>query len=157
MFGWLRQKKPQVPGADAPLSAAEIALVQESFAQVAPISAAAAAMFYDRLFKIAPEVRRLFNADLAEQGRKLMAMLATVVGALDDLPALVPAAEALARRHAGYGVAPAHYAKVGEALIGTLEQALADAFTPDVRAAWTKAYGLLSDVMIKAAYPAEAA
>ncbi len=81
-----------------------IALVRESFAKVRPIADDAAALFYGRLFQIAPEVRPLFPADLTEQGRKLMTTLAVVVNSLDDLPALLPVVQRLGARHAGYGV-----------------------------------------------------
>jgi len=36
---------------------------------------------------------------------------------------------------------------VGHALLWTLEQGLGAAFTPDVRAAWTRVYGLLAETM----------
>jgi len=135
----------------------QIDLVQSSFAKVAPIADAAAAIFYARLFEIAPRVKPLFHSDMAEQGRKLMTTLAVVVNGLRDLEAILPAARALAVRHAGYGVAAADYASVGEALLWTLEKGLGDGFTPEVAAAWTAAYGALSGVMIAAAYDEEAA
>jgi hypothetical protein len=50
-----------------------VAQVQQSFAMVAPVADEAAAMFYGRLFEIAPHLQALFRGDLAEQGRKLMA------------------------------------------------------------------------------------
>ncbi|MCB4767788.1 globin domain-containing protein [Ancylobacter sp. Lp-2] len=134
-----------------------IALLRDSFAKVRPISEAAAGLFYGRLFEIAPEVRPLFNGDMTEQGRKLMATLGVVVNGMHDLPALLPAVQRLGARHAGMGVTAAHFAPVGAALIWTLEQGLGEAFTPPVREAWTEAYGLLSGVMIEAleAAPAE--
>ena len=46
-----------------------------------------------------------------------------------------------------YGVQDRHYATVGEALLWTLEQGLGPAFTPEVRLAWTSAYGLLAGAM----------
>ena len=66
------------------------------------------------------------------------------------LDQILPAVEALGRRHAGYGVREGHYATVGAALLWTLEQGLGDAFTTDVRKAWTTAYGTLASVMIEA-------
>jgi nitric oxide dioxygenase len=90
---------------------------------------------------------------MEEQGRKLMAMLGTVVGALDRLDQLVPAAQSLAKRHVAYGVQPAHYAPVGEALIDTLAKGLGDEFDIETRASWLTAYGTLSSVMIASAYP----
>lgn len=133
------------------LSPDQIALLRTSFDKVRPISEDAAALFYGRLFEIAPDVRALFNTDMAEQGRKLMATLTVVVNGLDNLPALLPAVEQLGRRHAGYGVTPEHFVPVGEALIWTLEQGLGDDFTPEVRDAWIEAYGALAAVMQDAA------
>lgn len=129
----------------------QIALVQSSFAQVLPIADTAASLFYARVFELAPEVRPLFKGDMAEQGRKLMAMLRTVVNTLDKPEVLVPAAQQLARRHVAYGVQDAHYPVVGAALLDTLAKGLGEGFTPEVRQAWETAYGTLSSVMIQAA------
>jgi len=130
----------------------QVSEIRVSFSKVAPIAEQAAALFYGRLFEIAPEVQPLFKtSDMKEQGRKLMGTLAVVVKGLDDLPALMPAVEALARKHVGYGVSAAHYAPVGAALLWTLEQGLGEGFTPTVKDAWTTAYGALSGAMIAAA------
>jgi nitric oxide dioxygenase len=128
--------------------------VQASFIKVAPIANRAAALFYGRLFETAPETRALFCGDMGRQGRKLMAAVATVVNSLGDFAAIVPVARDLAKRHVAYGVAPEHYARVGSALLWTLEQGLGDEFTPALRAAWEAAYSALSEVMIASAYPA---
>ncbi len=129
----------------------QIALVKDSFAKVAPIAPQAAALFYGRLFEIAPEVRPLFKGDIEEQGRKLMQVIATAVGALDRLDTIVPTVQDLGRRHATYGVSDAHYDKVAEALLWTLGQGLGDGFTPAVREAWTVTYTILADTMKAAA------
>jgi hemoglobin-like flavoprotein len=128
----------------------QIELVQTSFQKVVPIAGTAADLFYDRLFEIAPEVRPMFPADLGEQKQKLMTMLATAVTNLHRIETILPAVQALGQRHKGYGVTIAHYAPVGAALLWTLEQGLGDAFTPDVRVAWTEAYNALSGVMTEA-------
>lgn len=129
----------------------QIKLVQTSFAQVAPIAATAADLFYGRLFEIAPQVRSMFSNDLSEQKKKLMAMLGTVVAGLTRLETLLPAVRALGQRHAGYGVTAEQYAPVGAALLWTLKQGLGEAFTPEVEEAWATAYGVLSQTMIQAA------
>ena len=130
----------------------QISLIQASFAKVAPISEQAAAMFYGRLFEIAPEVKPLFRGDMTEQGRKLMAMLGVVVNSIDKLEAILPAASALAKRHVDYGVKAEDYTPVGVALLWTLQQGLGKAWTPDLAQAWGAAYTLLSDYMIGEAY-----
>jgi len=130
----------------------QVNLVQQSFAKVAPISEQAAVIFYDRLFEVAPAVRLMFPADMTEQRKKLMATLAVVVNGLGDLPSILPAASALAIRHVGYGAKAEHYPVVGAALLWTLEKGLGEAWTPDVAAAWSAAYGTLSGFMISEAY-----
>ena len=105
------------------ISAEEIALVQSTFKMVVPIADTAAELFYGRLFEIDPALKPMFKGDMKEQGRKLMHMLSIAVAGLDDLDRLVPAVQALGRRHVGYGVRDAHYATVGSALLWTLEQA----------------------------------
>jgi hemoglobin-like flavoprotein len=136
----------------------QVTLVQQSFARVAPISEAAAVLFYDRLFEVAPSVKPMFPADMTEQRKKLMATLAVVVGGLGNLESILPAASALAKRHIGYGAKAEHYPVVGGALLWTLEKGLGDGWTPEVADAWTAAYGTLSGFMIAEAYgSAEAA
>jgi nitric oxide dioxygenase len=130
----------------------QVKLVQQSFAKVAPISEAAAVLFYDRLFEVAPQVKAMFPADMTEQRRKLMAMLAAVVNGLGDLPSILPAASALAKRHVSYGTKAEHYPVVGGALLWTLEKGLGDGWTPEIANAWTTAYGTLSGYMISEAY-----
>lgn len=87
----------------------QITLVQTSFARVLPIADTAAALFYHRLFELAPDVRALFPEDMREQRRNLMQMLNVTVNGLSNLDRLVPMVEALGRRHVNYGVQQPHY------------------------------------------------
>ena len=59
-------------------------LVRASFSLVVPIHDIITSLFYDRLFAVAPEVRRLFPDDMDGQKLKLMALLATCIGKLHD-------------------------------------------------------------------------
>ncbi|HVU44014.1 MAG TPA: globin family protein [Xanthobacteraceae bacterium] len=135
----------------------QVKAIQESFAKVTPISEQAAALFYGRLFEVDPALKPLFHGDMKDQGRKLMATLAVVVNNLNNLGAVLPAASALAKRHVTYGVKPAHYTPVGEALLWTLQQGLGASWTPELAAAWAAAYGVLSEYMIAEAYGRSAA
>jgi len=131
----------------------QVQLVQSTWQQVLPIQAAAVNLFYGRLFELAPEVRPMFKRDIHAQGAMLMSTLDTVVRSLHHLPAVLPAAQQLARRHVGYGVQAHHYDSVGTALIWTLEQGLGAALTPSAREAWLLAYSTLAGAMREAAYP----
>ena len=135
----------------------QIALIQESWRKVLPISDTAAELFYSRLFALDPTVRPLFKAGLEEQGRKLMSMISIAVGSLTRLDMLMPAVQDLGRRHAGYGVEDRHYTVVGAALVWTLEQELGKTFTAEVEQAWRTAYRVLSTTMKQAAAAEERA
>ena len=134
----------------------QVALVKDTWAQVAPIAEQAAELFYGKLFELNPEYRALFKGDMKSQGKMLMSMLNTAVVSLDKLDTIVSAVQSLGERHVGYGVVEADYAVVGEALLWTLEQGLGDAYTPEVQEAWTITYTTLSSVMIDASKAAVA-
>ena len=126
----------------------DMMLVRAGFLRLVHLQDAAAGLFYNRLFEIAPELRIMFPHDLGEQKRKLMAALGAIVGNLDDPSMLGPSLKSLGAQHAGaYGVKPDHYAFVGQALLWTIETGLGDAFTPEMRSAWEKVYEVLAATM----------
>jgi len=130
----------------------QVDLIRASWSAVEPIADTAATLFYDQLFELDPAIRRLFRrTDMAAQRKILMQTLTVVVKSLDKLETIVPAVQALGRRHAGYGVRSEHYESVGIALLWTLEQGLGEAFDDETREAWAAAYGTLASVMIAAA------
>jgi hemoglobin-like flavoprotein len=126
-------------------------LVQASFARVAMMPEVAAALFYERLFAINPSFRPLFKQDMRIQGVRLMAMLHIVVYNPDQPGETLPAIRELGKRHVEYGVKLADYDALKDALIWTLEQVLAEDFTPEVRNAWAVYYQELADEMKSAA------
>lgn len=126
-------------------------LVKETWAQVLPIQETAADLFYTRLFDEYPEVRPMFKGNMQEQGEKLMKMLDLAVNSLDNVEALIEPLKAAGKAHKEYGVAEEDYQKVAASLLWTLEQGLGDAYTDDVKDAWTATYVTLSGVMIEGA------
>jgi hemoglobin-like flavoprotein len=114
-------------------------LVHSTWALVKPIQEDAARLFYGRLFEIDPSTKPLFaSTDMAKQGKKLIQTINVAVAGLERLDAILPAVEALRRRHVGYGVREEHYESVGAALLWTLEQGLGEEFTPEVEEAWAE-------------------
>ena len=128
-----------------------VQLVQETFEMIAPSAETAAALFYERLFTLDPSLRPLFKGDMSKQGQKLMSTLALVVRGLSRPEQIIPAVRHLGQRHVSYGVQPADYRTVGEALLWTLAQGLGTSFTDEVKAAWEAAYTLLAELMQEAA------
>ncbi len=134
------------------IPAEQVEIIRDTWARVELIGPEAARLFYERLFELDPALRTLFATDINEQGKKLIAMIGIAVAALDDLDKLVPAVEALGRRHARYGVRAEHFDTVGVALLWTLKKGLGPLFTPQVSDAWAALYGLLASTMQAAAY-----
>jgi len=132
------------------LTDTQIQLVTDSWQKVLPIKETAAELFYGRLFELDPSLQALFKGDMKEQGERLMNMINIAVNALNRLEDVVPAIQAMGRRHKDYGVQRAHYDTVAQALLWTLGQGLGPAFSPDVKDAWTQVYTLLATTMIEA-------
>jgi len=120
-----------------------------SFARVSANKEDAATIFYARLFTTAPHLRSLFQADLDDQKQKLMQSLAQIV----DFYRIGVDAERylgrLGRADSDYGVQKSHFEAVGDALVFTLAQILAEDFTPEIRSAWIDAYGEVSATMLR--------
>jgi hemoglobin-like flavoprotein len=133
------------------MTPAQQALVQASFAKVVPIADTAATLFYEDLFRRDPSLRALFKEDMAEQRRKLMAMIGTAVAGLGNWASIAPAVAALGERHVAYGVRTEHYDAVGRALITALQKGLGDAFTPEVKEAWLACYAAVAAEMVAGA------
>jgi hemoglobin-like flavoprotein len=95
--------------------------------------------FYDRLFARAGTLA-LFPADLAALKLKFMNTLTSLLGSVQH-PAMFGSILAhLGRQHRRFGVVPAHYGPVGEALLATLGDVLGERFTPAVGEAWAALY-----------------
>jgi hemoglobin-like flavoprotein len=133
------------------VNATQQGLVQTTFARLAVMPEVTGALFYERLFATNPSFRSLFKNDMRIQGIKLMTMIAMVVYNLPKPRQVSPAIHDLAIRHVKYGVKSAYYDAMREALLWTLEQALAEDLTPDVREAWTVCYDDLAGEMKAAA------
>jgi hemoglobin-like flavoprotein len=125
------------------LTPGQVALVQSSFQDVLPLAETAGVLLYERIFALAPATRALFGDDIRPQAARLMAAVKTAVEGLDDLDAVAPFLVKLGARHVRYGVRPEHFDVGGEALLWTLAQGLGEAFTAEVREAWTAAWTVI--------------
>lgn len=108
--------------------------------------------FYEILFERYPEAQPLFRRNPREvQARMLAEAIAAVLDHLDDASWLAATLETLGAGHVDYGVTPPMYGWVGEALLATLAEVAAEAWTPRVEAAWLAAYGAIRDLMLAGA------
>lgn len=134
----------------AALTEEEIELVERAFAMArAEELFAHPALFYEKLFDRDPALRAVFRRDIGDQGMQFMRTLWTIVQALRSPAALHDVLAPLARTHASLGVLAAQFRTMGEALIDTFRELLEDDFTPEMEAAWRRAYAHIAEAMIE--------
>ncbi|MGW7465695.1 globin domain-containing protein [Streptomyces xantholiticus] len=141
---------------EAPLSAHETDLIRASVSVVEPLAAEMTVYFYAILFARYPEVRPMFPPGMDAQRGRLLRALLRIVDLVDDPENLVRFCGHLGRDHRKFGTLAAHFPAVGECLLASLARYAGPAWTADIAAAWTKAYGVVADVMISAAEQDEA-
>ena len=129
----------------------EIRLVTATWKGILPIRDTFAELFYRKLFELDPALRVLFKGDMKEQGRNLVAMVSIALRHLANPDAVGQALRELGKRHQRYGVRDEHYATVATALMLALGVSLGEAFTPQAKSAWERAYALLAGTMQGAA------
>lgn len=126
----------------------DIVLVQQSWRYIRVIDPVILGdVFYTKLFLDSPFLRRLFPSDMELQYQKLISMLSSIIAHLDKIETISTDVMELSMRHAGYGVKPSHYSKVGDALLWTIEKAMGKDFNPAIRNAWANCYQQLSALM----------
>lgn len=141
---------------EAVLSPHEIELIRASVSVVEPLAGEMTVYFYAILFARYPEVRPMFPPGMDAQRGRLLRALLRIVDLVDDPESLVRFCGHLGRDHRKFGTLSAHFPAVGECLLASLARYAGPAWTADIAAAWTKAYGAVAEVMISAAEQDEA-
>lgn len=131
------------------LTHAELDMVRSSLDQLRHDFDGYSLFFYEALFRRAPEMRDLFREDLAGQGMKFMSTLGVIVEKLNDADASAAQYSGLGKMHSSLGIKAVDFQPMGEALIDTLKTGLGEGFTPELEAAWRKAYEQVSRNMIQ--------
>lgn len=115
-----------------------IAQIRRSHEAIAATPRQLSARFYQELFTIAPELRRLFPGDLTSLQGHFEAALALVILNLDDMEALSDSLRDLGAQHVHWGARPEDYTTAREALIAAIRGLSAD-WTPLLKANWRAA------------------
>ncbi|XP_033123745.1 neuroglobin-like [Anneissia japonica] len=139
----------------------EISLITDSWKHFTENFDSNGANIFMRLFDQNPELLPLFpfgkrdrtEAELRRHPlfkrhvRGVMNTIDTAVKTVENLNNVVPTLTQLGRKHAMYGVKPAFFQAVENALVYALEQALQDACTNDHEQAWRKLFKVISGTM----------
>ena len=129
----------------------DVALLEDSFALLAPQGEALVARFYEELFARFPALRPLFaDSDPAAQQKKLLAALQLVVNSLRRPAQLRKALLALGEKHHAYGAKEEHYTAVADTLLDVMAEFAGEAWTDEVAAAWRNALNTVAATMLSA-------
>lgn len=129
----------------------DTARLKESFARVAMHGDEVALFFYSDLFLRHPQIRDMFPVSMAAQRDHLLQALATIVSDVENTDQLTTYLQALGRDHRKFGTLTAHYDLLGTSFLATLAHFSGPEWTPELAAEWQAAYGLIAQVMIRAA------
>jgi hemoglobin-like flavoprotein len=103
--------------------------------------------FYEILFERNPSLAPMFRRDRGAQSKMLAGAIAAVLDHLEDAPWLEATLGQLGAKHVEYGVTHAMYEQVGAALLETLAEVAAEAWTLEVATQWALAYGAIASMM----------
>lgn len=106
-------------------------------------------VFYERLFSQHPALRSMFKGSMTSQYQKFVDMLSMIVARIDRPDSIAAEISQLAQSHERYGVKPAHYIAVREALLWTLERGLGNDWNDEVERAWVACYDVLTQAMLQ--------
>ena len=135
----------------------DVQLLRSSLDLVVERQPAITPRFYEILFERYPAVRPLFGRNAAKaQAQMLQEAIVAVVDHLEDATWLEQTLGAMGRKHVDYGVTEEMYDWVGASLLATLAEIAGEAWTREVEAAWTAAYGAIAGLMLKGARAAVA-
>lgn len=125
-----------------------VTLLRDSFELLKPQAQTLVDRFYATLFERHPRVKPLFaHVALPDQKTKLVQALAFVVANLERPDTLREALGAMGERHVGYGVRDEMYDAVGECLLAAMADVAGPAWSAQLAAEWTAAYGAVAGLM----------
>jgi hemoglobin-like flavoprotein len=122
--------------------------IRNSFALVVEREPQLTRRFYANLFERYPRARVFFQRNTGRQQEKMLRdALMAVMEHLEDAPWLARELGTLGRKHVEYGVTDEMYDWVGDALLVTLREVSAEAWSPELESAWTGAYAAIARLM----------
>lgn len=149
---------PEVAAGDDPLAHlhARDSALRLALHEAARHPRALGALFYDRLFTLAPQARALFPAEMGEQHQKFARTLLAIADALSPTAsaALPQQLRQLGLRHHHYGAGALDYVAVGQALGDALRAAAPASFDEGVAAQWQRCYAWIVTQMLAGAHAA---
>ncbi|MHA1134281.1 MAG: globin domain-containing protein [Alphaproteobacteria bacterium] len=132
-----RRARRNTRSKDTELTAEQKRLIRVSYLKVEPALELVAQLFFLKLFRLDPSLRKKFSGPVEMQARKFAAGAKLAMISLGHEDGLSPTLKLLGTRHRQMGIRTRHYRTMSRALVWTLERSLEKAFDRDTKDAWT--------------------
>ena len=130
------RRKRRSAAKEIKLTAAQKRLIRLSFLRIEPALDLVAQLFFLKLFRLDPSLRKKFDGPVEQQARKFAAGAKLAMISLGHEDGLAPTLKLLAARHRQMGIRTRHYRTMSRALVWTLERSLDKAFDQNTKDAW---------------------
>jgi hemoglobin-like flavoprotein len=146
-----KKKRPRRPSRPASsgtqLTAEQKRLIRLSFLRVEPALDFVAQLFFLKLFRLDPSMRKKFQGPVEVQARKFAAGAKLAMISLGHEDGLAPTLKLLGTSHRQMGIRTRHYRTMSRALVWTLERSLDKEFDRDTKDAWNTLLAYFTKVM----------
>jgi hemoglobin-like flavoprotein len=137
----------RAPATETQLTAEQKRLIRLSFLRVEPALDLVAQLFFLKLFRLDPALRKKFSGPVEIQARKFAAGAKLAMISLGHEDGLAPTLKLLGARHRQIGIRSRHYRTMSRALVWTLERSLEKNFDRDTKDAWNTLLAYFTKVM----------
>ena len=121
---------------DLHLTTEQKRLILNNYVRLEPALDLVAQLFFLKLFRLDPGLRKKFDGPVEMQAKKFSAGARLAMISLGHEDGLAPTLKLLGTRHRQLGIRARHYRTVSRALVWTLERSLDKSFDRDTRDAW---------------------
>jgi len=104
--------------------------------------------FYQNLFEALPEVEPLFTKDMRQQRKMFTEIVRLSISSVDRLNRIEKQLRHLGEKHTAVGIKPEYYPVLRDAWLQAMADDMGDAFTADVRQAWSNLFDIISSMML---------
>jgi len=141
------RRAKSAPSDQTQLTAEQKRLIRVSFLRIEPALDLVAQLFFLKLFRLDPSLRKKFEGPIEVQAKKFAAGAKLAMITLGHEDGLAPTLKLLGARHRQMGIRTRHYRTMSRALVWTLERSLDKAFDRDTKDAWNTLLAYFTRVM----------
>mmetsp|Transcript_35925 Transcript_35925/g.36609 ORF Transcript_35925/g.36609 Transcript_35925/m.36609 type:complete len:360 (+) Transcript_35925:93-1172(+) len=105
--------------------------------------------FYNKFFELCPDTKAMFErVSMVKQGRLIAGVISSALESFNDTEKLKKRLVSNTVNHNGRGIKSEHYAKMGEALVSTLEMIIGPKFDSATKKAWYRIYSYMLNIIL---------